>query len=122
MPGTENYQVILQELIRRSNEETRRLKSVEQRLDSLEDKVNILVENEIEKTKKINMKVSDLEVSIKDLLNESSNLKTNVDKITRQLAKFAQKHDLKEIERMIDLITPVPQERKLHDVRIVKVS
>ena len=118
----ENYQVILQELIRRSNEETRRLKSVEQRMDSLEDKVNILVENDIERTKKANTRIADIDVNMKDLLNEVTNLKTNVDKISRQLAKFAQKRDLKEIEHLIELITPVPEERKAHDVRIVRVS
>ncbi len=118
----ENYQIIMQELVRRSNEETRRLKTVEQRLDSLEDKVNIMAEGGMERAKKTNTKITEIEVKVDNLINQVANLESNVDKITRQLAKFAQKRDLKEIENMINLLTPIVPEQKQPDIRAVRVS
>jgi hypothetical protein len=110
MPGVENYQVILQELVRRSNEETRRLRTVEQRIDSLDDKLNSLIENNGERAKKTNMKAAEVDVTLKNLSNEIASLKLNVDKINKQMMKFAQRRDLKEIERMLELFNPVREE------------
>ncbi|MCX6815663.1 MAG: hypothetical protein NT120_02335 [Candidatus Aenigmarchaeota archaeon] len=106
----DNYQVILQELVRRSNEETRRLRMLEQKMDSLDDKLNSLLENNTERTKKINTKTAEVDVSLKNLSNEILNLKVNVDKINKQLVKFAQRRDLKEIERMLELLSPLREE------------
>jgi len=111
MPASiDNYQVILQELVRRSNEETRRLRTVEQRLDSIDDKLNSLLESTIERNKKINAKITELDVAIKNISNELLNIKLNIDKVNKQMVKFAQRRDLKEIERMLDLISPLRQE------------
>jgi uncharacterized protein (DUF342 family) len=106
----ENYQVILQELVRRSNEETRRLRILEQRMDSLDDKLNSLIETNLDRTKKSNFKVAETEVSLKSISNEILNLKLGIDKINKQLVKFAQRRDLKEIERMLDLLSPLREE------------
>lgn len=122
VPMPENYQIIMQELVRRSNEETRRLKTVEQRLDSLEDKINIMVEGNMERTKKANAKLTELDVKLDNLINQVTNLEANVEKITRQLEKFAQKRDLKEIENMINLLTPVTPEQKEPNIRAVRIS
>ena len=119
----ENYQIIMQELVRRSNEETRRLKTVEQRLDSLEDKLNFISEGNMERAKKIHSKITEVEVKIDNLANHITNLETNIEKITRQLEKFAQKHDLKEIENMINLLTPIhPMQKQQPDIKRVRVS
>ena len=106
----ENFQVILQELVRRSNEESRRMRQIEQRLDAIEDKLNVLVDGTNERAKRTNTKTTDLEVAVKNISNDLANANANIDKITRSMAKFAQKRDLKEIERMLDLISPVNKE------------
>ena len=106
----ENFQIILQELVRRSNEETRRMRNIEQRLDALEDKLNVLVEGTNERNKRMNTKIADIEVTLKNMSNDLANANANIERITKSMAKFAQKRDLKEIERMLDLISPIREE------------
>lgn len=110
MPQVENYQVIIQELIRRSNEETRRLRTLEQKMDALEDKINGLIESSLERAKKTGSKITEMDVAIKNLSNEIINLKMGIDKVNKQMAKFAQRRDLKEIEKMLELLSPLREE------------
>ncbi len=105
-----NYQVILQELVRRSNEDARRLRAMEQRLDAVESKMNTFENTNIERVKKNNTRFVDNESSIKALNETMIKMSNNLDKINRQITKFARKQDLKEIERMLDLISPIKQE------------
>lgn len=108
----ENYQIIMQELVRRSNEETRRLRTIEQRLDALEDKLNVMLETTAEKNKKTSTKFADTDVAMKNISTDIINIKLGLDKINKQLAKFAQRRDLKEIEYMLDLLGPAFEKEK----------
>ena len=110
MPDPTNYNVIMQELVRRSNEDTRRLRGLEQRLDAMESRVNVFENNMLDRTKKINSKFGELDLSIKTLGEEIMKLANSMDKINKQVGKFARKQDLKEIENMLDLISPIKQE------------
>ena len=118
----ENYSVIMQELVRRSNEESRRLRVVEQRLDAIEDKLNTLVDNTAERSKRANTRFADLEVSTKGLSNEILSVKMNIDRISKQLAKFAQRRDLKEIERMLDLLSPANRLEPQREIHVKEVE
>ncbi|MEM7819387.1 MAG: hypothetical protein QXD48_00995 [Candidatus Aenigmatarchaeota archaeon] len=109
MPESQ-YGVIVQELVRRSNEDTRRLRSIEQRLDALENKISNIEEISLERTKKANAKFAEVDVSIKNINDELIKIKNVLDKINRQINDFARKKDLKEIERMFDLLSPLKQE------------
>ncbi|HLD38769.1 MAG TPA: hypothetical protein VJB05_00470 [archaeon] len=110
MPDPTNYNVIMQELVRRSNEDTRRLRSLEQRLDAIENRINTFESTTLEKNKKANTKFAELDLSLKGLGDEIAKLIGSIDKINKQVNKFARKQDLKEIERMLDLISPIRQE------------
>ncbi len=110
MPEPANYGVIVQELVRRSNEDSRRLRALEQRLDSIEGRINNFENSMIDKTKKTNAKFAEHDLSIRTLNDELTRLNNSLEKINKQIAKFARKQDLKEIERMLDLISPIRQE------------
>lgn len=108
--ATDNMSVIVQELVRRSNEDARRLRGLEQKLDAMENKINSLENSSIDRVKKNNSKFAELDVSLKNINDELLKMTNNLDKINRQMAKFARRQDLKEIERMLDLISPIRQE------------
>jgi len=108
--GENRYQIIVQELVRRSNEDTRRLRSLEQRMDSLENRIGTTMESNLSRTKKINTKFAELDVKTSDINTEIIKIKNLLEKITRQMNKFAQKRDIKEIEKMFDLLSPIKQE------------
>ncbi|MBI4895921.1 MAG: hypothetical protein HY832_00010 [Candidatus Aenigmarchaeota archaeon] len=110
MVHDQNYYAIVQELVRRSSEEIRRLRDVEQRLDGLENRLATIEDTALERTKKANAKFSDIETLMKDVNESLLNLKNNVEKINRQINKCARKRDIKEIERMFDLLNPIREE------------
>jgi len=106
----DNNPVVMQELVRRSNEDARRLRAMEQRLDSLETRTSSAENMAMDRTKKLNAKIAELEVALKSANDELIKMTNNLDKINRQIVKFARKQDLKEIEHMLDLISPLRQE------------
>jgi|SRR3989338_8131311 len=110
MPKDESkYNIIIHELIRKNSEDTRRLRSIEQRLDMIENRMGSLEAGSLERAKKFTSKASEAETSLKDIGDEILRLKNGVEKINRQINKFARKRDIKEMERMMDLISPIRQ-------------
>ena len=110
MPDPTNVSVIMQELVRRSNEDSRRLRSLEQRLDGIENRINNFENGMLDRNKKVNQKFAELDLSMKTVGEEMMKLSAGIEKINKQVSKFARKQDLKEIERMLDLISPIRQE------------
>jgi uncharacterized phage infection (PIP) family protein YhgE len=96
--------------VRRSNEDARRLRALEQRLDAMESRINSFENSNIDRVKKNNAKFAEFDVSIRSINDELLKMTNNLDKINRQIGKFARKQDLKEIENMLDLISPIRQE------------
>ncbi len=106
----ERMPMILQELVRRSNDETRRLREIESRLQNVEERATYLENTNIEKTKKLNDKLADMELMIRGLNDEIAKLENALERINKQVGKFARKRDIREIEKMFDLLSPVKQE------------
>ena len=99
--------LILKEMVRRLDEESRRLRSVEQRIDALETRVKSTEDNYFMKLKKLDQSMAALEA--KTLLMDDSIVKARLllDKFSKTLEKTAKKTDLKELEKMFELLTPV---------------
>ena len=110
MPEDTRLPMILQELVRRTNEESRRLRDLEQRIAVLEEKTGSLEDINLSKNKKINDKFAEIEVTVKTAVDDIAKIKNSVEKITSQINKFARKQDVKEIEKMFDLLSPLRQE------------
>src|SRR3989338_7024840 len=100
MPDPTNVNVIMQELVRRSNEDSRRLRGLEQRLDAIENRINNFENSSLDRNKKFNSKFAELDLSIKTLTEEILKVNSGLEKINRQVNKFARKQDLKEIEQI----------------------
>jgi len=107
-----NREVILKELVRRSNDETRRIRDLEKRFQTLEEKTSSIEGIFLEKMKKINSKFIEIEADIKNIGDDLLMIKTNLEKINRQMGRFAMKRDIKEIERMFDLLSPVREPKQ----------
>lgn len=104
------FNAILQELVRRSNDEMRRLRDVEQRIESLETRLNSVEEINLDRAKKNNIKLVSIDNSIKQLNDDILMLKNSLEKFNRQVASFARKRDIKEMEKMFDLLSPLREE------------
>ena len=120
-PVDERMPMILQELVRRSNDETRRLRELEQRIQNTEERATNLENLNIEKTKRFNEKLADVEHSLRNMNEGLARLENAIERINKQVGKFARKRDIMEIEKMFDLLSPLKQEfvtrRELEEVR-----
>lgn len=106
----QNFQVIISELVRRSNEDARRLRILEQRMDAVDARISSLEDNLLDKTRKNHTTFMEIEESLRAINEEIITLKNNLDKINKQIGNFARKRDLKEIERMLELMRPQSEE------------
>ncbi len=115
----ERTSMILQELVRRSNDETRRLRELEQKLQNIEERATNLENVNIDRTKKMNEKLAGMEIAIRNMSDEMARLENAIERINKQVGKFARKRDIREIEKMFDLLSPIKQEfitrRELED-------
>lgn len=107
---------ILQELVRRSSEINSRLRMLEQRLDGMESRLGAVESSFLEKSRKSNAKFVENDVNLRNLNDEILRIKNNIEKINRQIGKFAHKRDVQEIEKMMDLLGPARYKLPLEEV------
>ncbi|MBS3056899.1 MAG: hypothetical protein J4473_05710 [Candidatus Aenigmarchaeota archaeon] len=110
MPDPKKLQLILQELIRRANNESRRLRTLEQQLNAIETRLDSLEEVSVRRYKKSDLKFVETDGYIRNTNEVLLKLKNDVDKLNKQVVKFANKRDIKELEKMFDLLNPISQE------------
>ncbi|MBI5061260.1 MAG: hypothetical protein HZB67_03020 [Candidatus Aenigmarchaeota archaeon] len=110
MAHEDKVSLILQELVRRSNEESRRLRSVEQRLFAMESRLQSVETSVAAYTRKTNEKLATFEASIKMQDEIAAKIKTAMEKLSKQTDKYARKSEIKEIEKMFDLVSPAVQQ------------
>ncbi len=102
--------MIMQELVRRSNDESRRLRDLETRLQNVEERATNLENLSIEKARKLSDKLTEMELTIRHMSDEIAKLENAIERINKQVVKFARKRDIREIEKMFDLLSPIKQE------------
>lgn len=108
--AAERTDIILQELVRRANEEGRRLRALEQRLQAVETRLDTIEDLNLKNKREIGAKFSQVSASIKSINDEIIKLKNNLDKINKQITRLARKADVKELEKMFELLNPIRQQ------------
>jgi uncharacterized coiled-coil protein SlyX len=102
MPTPESrISFVLQELVRRSEEESRRLRDVEQRLEAIETRLSTLENIELERTQKNEQRFAESAKSFNNINDDITKLKLNLEKLVKQMDRLARKSELKEIETML---------------------
>jgi len=104
--------LVVQELVRRSNEEGRRVRDLEQRVETLEGRLTSIEQLILERFKKSDQRATAIETSLKAVDETLLKLRAAVDKISKQLEKTATKTEVKELERAFELIQP-----EIHQVK-----
>jgi hypothetical protein len=98
---------IINELVRRINEDTRRIRMLEQRLGRIDNSIDSLEENTL-------TQLNDLKISLEKISNglfgvsEKLTLMENeILRIDKDLKKTATKTEVRQIESFIDLLNPI---------------
>ena len=98
---------ISSELVRRLNENSRRLRIMEEKLDKLETSMALLEENTINQMNDMKIGLDRISAKISAVGDKLVSIETDMSKINRELGKTATKNEVKQIETFIDLINPI---------------
>ncbi len=107
---TNEMNIIVQELVRRANEDSRRLRILEQRMDMNESKLSTLEDTSNKKFSNTKKKLEELKKEILTINERLEKTETAIKRIEDKLSKTARKADIKEFEKMIEILSPLNQE------------
>jgi len=102
--------VIVQELVKRANEDSRRLRVLEQRMDMNESKLSTLEDTSNKKNSYMKKKIEEIQKNIILMKIHLERIDSIMKKFEDKLSKTARKTDIKEFEKMIEIFNPINKE------------
>jgi len=104
--GTQNVP-ITDEIIKRLNENTRRIRSLEELNRILENENNSLEERSLEGQEEVRERFGEMDKSLKDLNIRLMKIENENQKLRKSLEKVVTKPELEEMKNFVDLINPI---------------
>ena len=104
---TVNVQSFNNEVVKIINTNTRRIRSLEQRLDGLEMRIGAIEEKIINEMNALRKEFDEINMYIKDLVKNLNEIRNEVLKINKAIDKTAKKAEVKELESLLDLYNPI---------------
>jgi len=95
------------ELVKRINEDTRRIRIIEQRIDRLENSIESIQENTLTQLTDLKLALEKINNKIVSVSEKLVNIEGEILRLGRELSKTATKRELKQMETFIDLISPI---------------
>lgn len=95
------------EIIRSMNDNTRRIRALEQSLDSSRSRITSLEERMIDEMGDIKKWLDQLSLDIKEISNEIKMMRSEILRVNKELEKTAKKTEVKELESLIDIYNPI---------------
>lgn len=86
---------------------TQRQKDIENTLESLTEKIDMVDHNTVKDFKQVNNQVKQLKDEINDIQAEIKKIKEFNEKMSKQLSLFSTKDDVQKLEKYIDLWNPL---------------
>ena len=105
-PNTESN-AISSELVRRLNENSRRLRILEQKIDKLESSMDLLEENTLNQMNDMKIGLERISTKITALGDKLTTIETDLARINKELGRTASKAEVKQLETFIDLVNPI---------------
>ncbi|MBI3413688.1 MAG: hypothetical protein HY051_06465 [Candidatus Aenigmarchaeota archaeon] len=102
-----NVQAVVAELIRRLNDDSKRLRLVEQKILSFESTISNFDQAAVEQFKQAKNNSDKLNAKIDELANSIAKLEDEIRKLSKMAERAATKTELREIQGFIDLINPI---------------
>ncbi|NOR85238.1 hypothetical protein GQ473_03910 [archaeon] len=98
---------ILNEVSRRLNDNTRRIRVLEEKILNIDSRVNTIEQNVINATKQINTGKQETDNELKELLDRLANFEIDIQTMKKTMKKTVTHGELKEINNYIELINPI---------------
>ncbi len=102
-----NAKNVLTEIVRRINEDRRRIKLMEQKTDRIENGVSSLEESAITQLGDIKITLGRINDKIDNVSTRLNKMEGDINKLKKVMSKNATKLELKQLESFIDLVNPI---------------
>lgn len=102
-----NIEVLTSELVRRMNEDTRRIRLLEQRMDRVDNTVSGLGDNVLAQLDNLKFSIEKLNSEALRIGERISGMENEINKLKKDLDKTATKIEMKQIETFIDVVNPI---------------
>ena len=108
--SAEQLQIILQELVRRANSHTQRLSAIDEKIKSLQLKIDSLEDAKSRVEKNLDKKIEKLSEEANSIKEELFKMSERISRLEEQSKKFAKKRELEELAEFLDIISPLKHE------------
>ena len=106
----EQLQIILQELVRRANSHTQRLSAIDEKIKSLQLKIDSLEDAKSRLEKNLDKKIEKLAEQANNIKEELFKVNERISRLEEQSKKFAKKRELEELAEFLEIISPLKHE------------
>ena len=104
---TANVKAFSNEVVKIINTNTRRIRALEQRLDAIEMRIGGIEEKIINDIEYIKKDFDEIRVDIKNIAKNVGELRNEILRINKTIEKTARKSEVKELESLLDLYSPI---------------
>lgn len=101
------FQVFINEMMGRIDTNTRRIRTIEQRIDALNLRVKALEEKIIDDMENLKKKFDQLFMDMKAISENLVKFRAEVQRVNKDLERVAKKSELKELESLLELYNPI---------------
>ncbi len=103
----EDLRTVTTEIVNRINENTRRIRAVEQRTSRIETGFTTLEETVITQMSDLKLGLERISQKIATISSELNEIRNEIIRINKDINKSATKAELKQIETFIDIVNPI---------------
>ena len=110
MAESKQNEIILQELVRRANHHTQRLRKVDEQIRHINSKIENIEEQKLKDQKAYNEKIEKIISNIDELKKNIDEIKGDLMKLNEKTKNFAKKRDVEELSELLDMLSPIKHE------------
>lgn len=102
-----DIKLVTSEILRRVNEESRRIRLLEQRMDRVDNSVSGMQENVLAQLDDLKLGIERLSDKILKVSERLNGMDVEIDKVNKGLNKTATKSEVKQLETFVDVVNPI---------------
>jgi hypothetical protein len=104
---TADVRLVTSEMLRRVNEDGRRIRLLEQRMERVDSSVGGLEEHVLSQLEELKLSAERLGDKILKIGERLNSIDNEIEKLTRELGKTATKAEMKQIETFMNIVNPI---------------
>lgn len=98
---------LLSELARRLNDNTRRIRLLEEQLENINSRVNKMEQSVMEATQEMNRSIQGFSEGADEMRDKIANISVDIQKINKHMQGLVNRREIKELQEYVDLLEPL---------------